>query len=107
MCVSRSDVSEFVEAKKEQYLKLDHKSMGVWEAIELLDTLVELETAVANVNAEPKPDLVGIFSRLDELTAALTADAPRDLLHYLHKKSFQKARLFLQGQDPEQGECPH
>ena len=32
---------EFVEAKKEQYLKLDHKSMGVWEAIELLDTLVD------------------------------------------------------------------
>ena len=73
----------------------------------LLDTLLELETAVANVNAEPKPDLVGIFLRLDELTTALPADAPRDLLHYLHKKSFQKARLFLQGQDPEQGECPH
>jgi len=32
---------EFVEAKKEQYLRLDHKSMGVWEAIELLDTLVD------------------------------------------------------------------
>lgn len=32
---------EFVETKKEQYLKLDHKSMGVWEAIELLDTLVD------------------------------------------------------------------
>ena len=32
---------EFVEAKKEQYLKLDHTSLGVWEAIELLDTLVD------------------------------------------------------------------
>ena len=73
----------------------------------LLDTLLELETAVASVNAEPKPDLIGLFARLDELTAQLPAETPRDLLHYLHKKSFQKARLYLQGQDPEQGECPH
>ncbi len=73
----------------------------------LLDTLLELETAVANVNAEPKPDLVGIFARLDDLTAALPKDTPRDLLHYLHKKSFQKARLYLQGQDPEAGTCAH
>ena len=73
----------------------------------LLDTLLELETAVASVNAEPKPDLIGLFARLDDLTATLPADASRDLLHYLHKKSFQKARLYLQGQDPEQGECPH
>ncbi len=73
----------------------------------LLDTLLELETAVANVNAEPKPDLIGIFARIDELTTALPKDAPRDLLHYLHKKSFQKARLYLQGQDPEAGSCAH
>lgn len=73
----------------------------------LLDTLLELETAVASVNAEPKPDLIGLFARLDELTTQLPKDTPSDLLHYLHKKSFQKARLFLQGQDPEQGECPH
>lgn len=32
---------EFVKAKKEEYLGLDHKLMGVWEAIELLDTLVD------------------------------------------------------------------
>jgi len=73
----------------------------------LLDTLLELEIAVANVNTEPKPNLVAIFARLDELTTAMPANTPRDLLHYLHKKSFQKARLYLQGQDPEQGECPH
>ena len=73
----------------------------------LLETLLELETAVANVKAEPKPDLLALFSRIDELTAQLPKDAPRDLLHYLHKKSFQKARLLLQGQDPEAGSCAH
>ena len=73
---------------------------------QLLDTLLELEDAIARINAEPKPDLMKIFGRLDELTAEIPKDSPPDLLHYLHKKSYQKARLFLQGQDPEQGACP-
>ena len=74
---------------------------------ELLDTLLELEDAVARVNADPKPDLMALFARLDALTVAMPKDSPPDLLHYLHKKSYQKARLFLQGQDPEAGACPH
>jgi len=73
----------------------------------ILDTLVELEEAVAQVNEEPKPDLMAIFNRLDELTTQMPKDSHSDLLHYLHKKSYLKARLFLQGKDPEQGECPH
>ena len=73
----------------------------------LLHTLLELETAVAKVNEDPKPDLMSLFNRLDELTAALPKDTSRDLLHYLHKKSFQKARLYLQGADPEAGNCAH
>ncbi|MDP6904374.1 MAG: hypothetical protein QF406_08000 [Verrucomicrobiota bacterium] len=73
----------------------------------ILDTLIELEEAVAQVNEEPKPDLMAIFNRLDELTIQMPKDAHPDLLHYLHKKSYLKARLFLQGKDPEQGECPH
>ena len=73
---------------------------------QLLDTLLELEDAIARINAKPKPDLMKIFGRLDELTSEIPKDSPPDLLHYLHKKSYQKARLFLQGQDPEQGACP-
>ena len=74
---------------------------------QLLDTLLELEDAVAQVNADPKPDLMALFGRLDALTSEMPKDTPPDLLHYLHKKSYQKARLFLQGQDPEAGACPH
>ena len=73
---------------------------------QLLDALLELEDAIARINAEPKPDLMKIFGRLDELTAGMPKDSPPDLLHYLYKKSYRKARLFLQGQDPEQGACP-
>ena len=74
---------------------------------QLLDVLLELESAIDKVNDDPKPDLMAIFSRLDDLSNQMPKNASPDLLHYLHKKSYQKARLFLQGQDPEQGECPH
>ena len=73
----------------------------------ILDTLLELEDAVARVNTEPKPNLMGIFVQIDTLTATLPKGTSPDLLHYLHQKSFEKARLLLQGRDPEQGACPH
>lgn len=55
----------------------------------------------------PKPNLLPIFLRLDDLTRALPANADPLLLHYLRKKSYEKARLFLQGRDAENtaGNC--
>ena len=68
----------------------------------ILDALLELECAVeAMPRSNPKPDLRPIFSRLDELTASLPVSTEPVLLHYLHKKSYQKARLFLEGCDAE------
>jgi len=72
--------------------------------------LVELEEKVAAMSAPgPKPNLLPIFSRLDELARQLPPTTPRDLLHYLQKKSYQKARLFLEGRDAENqaGSCGH
>lgn len=59
--------------------------------------------------AEPKPDLVAIFNRLDGLTAELPKNADPELLHFLHKKSYEKARLLLEGRNSEnaQGSCRH
>ena len=74
----------------------------------ILRSLVELDTAVkAMPTANPKPSLLPIFSRLDELTRQLPKDASPNLLHYLHKKSYEKARLWLEGRDAEiaQGNC--
>ena len=68
----------------------------------ILETLQELDTTVQRLRtAQPKPDLAPLFRRLDELTGQLPKDAPPDLLHYLHRKSYEKARLFLQGRDGE------
>ena len=76
----------------------------------LLAALRELERAVATMaTAQPKPDLLAIFTRLDDLTRQLPRDADPSLLHYLHKKSYEKARLFLEGRDAENqlGNCRH
>jgi hypothetical protein len=74
----------------------------------ILHTLLELESAVAAMpTSHPKPNLLPIFNRLDELTRSLPPASDPQLLHYLHKKSYQKARLFLEGRDAEnaQGNC--
>ncbi len=59
--------------------------------------------------ARPKPDLLPLFARLDALTAQLPRQTDPTLLHYLHKKSYEKARLFLQGRESENqlGNCRH
>jgi len=74
----------------------------------ILRALVELDTAVKSMpTVNPKPNLLPLFTRLDELTRQLPKNASPDLLHYLHKKSYEKARLWLEGRDAEnaRGSC--
>jgi len=74
----------------------------------ILQTLLELERAVASMpTADPKPNLLPLFSRLDELTRQLPRETDPSLLHCLHKKSYEKARLYLQGREAEnaRGNC--
>ena len=74
----------------------------------ILHALVDLDMAVQSMpTANPKPNLLPIFARLEELTRQLPKSAPPDLLHYLHKKSYEKARLWLEGRDAEnaRGSC--
>lgn len=76
----------------------------------LLNALVQLDTAVkALPAARPKPDLLPLFARIDELAKQLPPDTDPALLHYLHKKSYEKARFYLQGRDGENqaGNCRH
>ena len=76
----------------------------------LLQVLVELEQAVnAMPTANPKPDLLALFSRIDQLSRQLPKETDPALLHYLQRKSYQKARLWLEGRDAENqaGRCGH
>lgn len=75
---------------------------------EILTALTELERAAQQMRtAHPKPDLQALFARLDELAGKLPRGTDPNLLHYLHKKSYQKARVLLEGRDTEnaRGRC--
>ena len=77
---------------------------AIWQA------LVELDQAVKSMaTANPKPNLLPLFARLDELTRQLPKETAPDLLHYLHRKSYEKARMWLEGRDAEnaRGKCGH
>ncbi len=76
----------------------------------ILATLVELDNAVKSMpTANPKPNLLPLFARIDELTLQLPRNTDPQLLHYLHKKSYEKARLWLLDRDAENqaGNCRH
>ena len=76
----------------------------------ILASLLELEATVKSMaTASPKPALQPLFARLDELTGQLPRGTDPSLLHYLHKKSYEKARLFLEGRDADNqaGNCRH
>ncbi|MCL4177414.1 MAG: hypothetical protein KJ072_06675 [Verrucomicrobia bacterium] len=61
--------------------------------------LVELGAAVKPASAgSPRPDLIRLFERIDALTAALPPGTDREFLHFLHRKSYEKARLWLEAQ---------
>jgi hypothetical protein len=65
---------------------------------EILAALLELEDAVKRLKtAGYGPVLGDVLSRLDGLTASLPPDADGDLRHYLQRKSYEKARMWLEG----------
>ena len=75
---------------------------------DLLQALRELEQAVNTMpTTDPKPDLVALFSRIDQLARRLPKETDPALLHYLQRKSYQKARLWLEGRDAQNqtGRC--
>jgi hypothetical protein len=77
---------------------------------DILITLTELDQAVKSMGAaNPKPNLLPLFARIDQLARQLPPGTDPNLLHYLHKKSYEKARLFLHGRNElnAAGNCPH
>lgn len=75
----------------------------------LLEGLIELEDAARAAVAPPKPPVLPILEKLDALASRLPPDTDPALVHYLRKKSYEKARLWLQGRNTENqaGSCGH
>ena len=76
----------------------------------LLAALTQLDSVVRTMSVtNPKPNLLPLFARIDELAQQLPRDTDPTLRHYLQKKSYEKARLYLQGREAENqaGNCRH
>lgn len=74
----------------------------------LLEALRDLDQAVASLKGGgPKPDLLAHFAKIDALTESLPKGTDGELLHFLHKKSYQKALLHLEAGKgaAERGAC--
>ncbi len=75
---------------------------------EVLAALERLDRAVAEIRSNrAQPDLQPLFAQLDALAGLLPKGTDPNLLHYLRKKSYEKARLLLLGRDFEnqRGTC--
>ncbi len=68
----------------------------------ILEQLRQLDATAAR-----RGDVLPMLAELARLTRSLGPDANPDLLHYLNRRSYEKARLFLEGIDPETGVCRH
>jgi hypothetical protein len=73
---------------------------------ELLEALVRLERVVGTGAPGPKPGLAEALQGIQDTARRLPPGTSGELLHYLGKRSYEKARLWLEGKDPEQGVCP-
>ncbi len=70
---------------------MTEKERAVWSA------LVELERAAKTApGPDSKSNLLPLFRHLDELANELPPETDRELLHYLRRKSYEKARLWLE-----------
>lgn len=69
---------------------------------DLLTALNELDATVKTMaTANPKPSLLPLFQRIEDLANQLPRSTSPDLLHYMQKKSYEKARLWLEGRFAE------
>jgi hypothetical protein len=66
------------------------------------EALVALDRAVKSLaGSEKPPDLLPLLTRIDELSLQLPACSDPQLVHFLQRRSFEKALLWLEGRKPE------
>jgi hypothetical protein len=69
---------------------------------QLHTALIELDRTVKQMAATQQAvDLIPLFRRIDQLGAQLPPGTDPQLLHFLQRKSFEKATLWLEGRKAE------
>lgn len=75
---------------------------------QILGALKELDAAVKTMpTANPKPNLLPLFASIDALAQQLPRGTDPELLHFLQRKSYEKARARLEGLGVGRGSCGH
>jgi hypothetical protein len=65
---------------------------------DLLKALQDLDATVKTMaTTNPKHNLLPLFQHIESLAEQLPRSTSPDLLHYLQKKSYEKARYWLAG----------
>ena len=75
---------------------------------QILERLIDLDEKVKTMpTANPKPNLLPLFQQIEELADQLPRSTAPDLLHYMQRKSYEKARQWLEGRFAEiqKGNC--
>lgn len=69
---------------------------------ELHAALVELDSTVKHMAAtKERVNLMPLFTRIDELGAKLPPGTDPQLVHFIQRKSFEKAAFWLEGRKAE------
>lgn len=74
----------------------------------ILNALVTLDSQVKSAPpGRPMADLLPLFAKIDALASELPGTTDPELLHFLRKKSYEKARLWLEYRNSEisRGHC--
>ncbi len=73
------------------------------------DLLTALRTLEAAARASRQPgattDFQALFARIDELAGRLPPETDPELRHFLARKSYGKAREYLEGRAVARGSC--
>lgn len=73
---------------------------------QILGALKKLDGMVKTMpTANPKPNLLPLFARIDELAQQLPRGTDPELLHFLQRKSYEKAQARLEGLGVARGSC--
>lgn len=65
---------------------------------DILAALKDLDATIkALPTANPKPNVLPLLQRIETLAGQLPRGSSPDLLHYMQKRSYEKARLWLEG----------
>jgi hypothetical protein len=71
----------------------------------MMENIRESLQAIVSPRDGGRTDLVSALQNLDAIVSTQSVDIPPKLRHFLQNRSYQKALLWIDGDEPEKGTC--